>query len=138
MSGSFLAPGSGNTRISIKGASEVKTLSATTGAVSTTRKTMITPTSGKKLRIIKVSVFSNNAASVFFEAYFHTGANLTTTPANAVFHQYLQAAANITRKWSETWPDGGGPIGGVDEVLSIRTTGDIGATGYYLVTYREE
>lgn len=117
------------------GASEVIQDFTSGTANSTARDTVATPTSGKKIRIISVNVRVNGAVDSF-EVYFGTGTNITSNTAKAIT-QGRVAAANEER--SVTWPDGAGPVGAVDEVLSIRKTAAVAGENLEIIAvYREE
>ena len=119
----------------IPGASDVKTIIATIGATSASRNTALTPTAGKKVRIIGIDVAGKlTTAPDRVGIYFHTGAAYTTDTANGIAQGYLGA----TGEFSRSWPDGGGPVGAADEVVSWITETET-ETGIELtITYREE
>jgi hypothetical protein len=99
----------------VPGASDVKTITVTIGATSASRNTALTPNSGKKVRIISIDVAGKlTTAPDRGGVYFGAGAAYTTNPASAIAQGYL----GTTGDFSRTWPDGGGPVGAVDEVLS--------------------
>lgn len=118
------------------GASEVKTARKTTVSNSTTRVTMATPTSGKKIRILSVRSSSKSATATPFEIYFGTGANITTNAGKEVDNPNLDLTDQPNAFAS--WPDGAGPVGAADDVVSLRTEDDITTTGRVIVSYREE
>ena len=125
-----------NVNVYRDGASEAKSLRVVTGATSTTRLTAITPTSGKKIRFISVLAFTTSVTGTEIEVYFGTGATIGTDNTKAVFQPRLDLAQVPTH--SQTWPDGGGPVGDADEVVSLRTGSNIGASAAIIVHYREE
>jgi len=125
-----------NVNVYRDGASEVKNHWQATVSPSTTRATAITPTSGKKLRMLTVHMAAFIAGAKLFEVYFGTGATITTNPEKAVAHAVLDRDGVSSQAVS--WTDGGGPVGDVDEVLSIYVTADIAGSGYFLFQYREE
>jgi len=102
---------------------------------STSRVTLITPTSGKKVRIISAEVLSTSSNLAALEVYFGTGANITTTAANAIYEATTDA--DHTPSSIGVWPDGGGPVGAVDEVVSIRANASVNSNRF-IVHYREE
>jgi len=51
---------------------------------TTTRQTFITPSSGKRIRIISASLAWDNAATALIGYYFGTGAAVATNPAGAI------------------------------------------------------
>lgn len=120
------------------GASDVKAQTAIITATQTARKTLITPTSGKRVRVISVMFGLALAADTTAEVYFGTAAGIDTTPTKAI------ARGTVTRHLTNDtstdlhpiFPDGGGPIGAVDEVVSHRV---VNAIDYHItVIYREE
>ncbi len=119
------------------GASEVKATHVTSVGPSTTRLTVITPTSGKKIRILAISGRVASATVIDLQFYFGTGASITTTPSKAIaqFHPLSNATQGGVFR---NWPDGVGPVGAVDDVLSIKTDNDITTTATVVVQYREE
>lgn len=128
--------GSVRTRAFKATASEVKAVRHKTATNSSTRATVLTPTSGKRIRVISVQISSSSTTIVLSEMYFDTGADITTNAGKEVVYYILDA--DPPQNFSLAWPDGGGPIGGVDEVLSYRTSADITTSHNVLVHYREE
>jgi hypothetical protein len=120
----------------IPGASDVKTIRKGTATDSTARVTALTPTSGKKIRIISIQGISESATGARFEVYFGTGTTITTTAGNEICEPFLDVADNPDEFIG--WPDGGGPIGDADEVVSLRTGSDVSSSGILLIAYREE
>ena len=117
------------------GAGEVTAARATINN-STTRTTLVTPTSGKKIRIISVTAVWQNATTQQFECYFGTGTDLTTNAAKAIHYAALDA--DVEFNTNKVWPDGAGPVGAADDVLSIRASTAIAAALSIIVHYREE
>ena len=132
------APGLGVLAVGTRSpdASEVKTIVADTPSPSTTRSTLLTPTSGKKVRIIGITVVSNSASVADIQIYFGTGATYLTTPANAIAEFRLDNVDLPSA--SIVFPDGGGPVGAVDAVVSVITDADITTGGSITLIYREE
>jgi len=118
------------------GASEVKADFDATGATSTTRETLITPTSGKKIRIIAIMATLNSATAAIIGLYFGTGVDYSTNPGSIVALFLLDLTDLPSDKTN--FPDGGGPVGAADEVLSVATNVDIGANAQFAIIYREE
>ncbi len=126
------------TRAFKPGASEVKSILKLTASNSTTRATIITPTSGKRVRIISCAVTTSQGNPEHYEVYFGTGAGITNTLANAILLCVLSLTIG-DHNFGQEWPDGGGPLGAVDEVVSIRTgDSNISALGKFTIHYREE
>ena len=116
------------------GASEIKTI-RTRAASSTTRSTVLTPTSGKAIRIISIKVNYDHTTGLLIEVYFGTSANIGTNAGKEISESVYDMDNYHTHYAS--WPDGGGPLGAVDDVLSLRATVAAGNTGI-IVHYREE
>ncbi len=123
-------------RVFRRGASEVKGTVKLTAAPSTTKVTLLTPTSGKKVRIVSCALFSVSATAASFELYFGTGTNILTTIANVIHYAALDVVDEPNSVM--VWPDGGGPVGAVDAVVSMRATPDITTSGRFVIHYREE
>ena len=120
----------------IPGASDVKAARKQTVSDSTTRVTVLSPTSGKKVRIIAVQAFTGSATGTQFEVYFATGTNVGTTAGKEIANFFLDVTDHPTQVIS--FPDGGGPVGAADDVVSIRNTADISTDGFFVIIYREE
>lgn len=118
------------------GASEVKQIRVVVGATSVNRGEVLDPTSGTKARIIAVFIHSTDAISSTFEVYFGTGANIGTAPAKSIFETVLDTADKPADH--VVFPDGAGPVGLADEVVSWRTGTEIGVTAAIVLVYREE
>ncbi len=118
----------------IPGASIVKSVRGTIG--STTRATLLTPSSGKKVRIISVEVTGQDTAAHNVEVYFSTGANITTTAGKEI----AEPLVDITDapNYHEPSPDGGGSIGAIDDVVSMRCSTAPTTASIVHVKYREE
>ena len=118
------------------GASEVKSATASIGATSVNRATLATPATGKRIRIISLEVLSyglaTDPAAVYF--WFGTGARFTTTAGKAV----ASPAPGVGGSSFLVWPDGAGPVGGVDEVVSWNTQVETETGLRANLHYREE
>ncbi|KKK48622.1 hypothetical protein LCGC14_3143290, partial [marine sediment metagenome] len=113
-------------RVFRRGASDVLSARRITGATSTTRITIATPTGGKRIRLISCELRSISATTTSLEVYFATGASIATTPGKEISDPTL----NLTDMPTifESWPDGAGPVGAVNDVVSLRTGVNIGAS----------
>ena len=121
----------------IPGAGVVTTLLAIKTGTTTTRETIITPTSGKRVRIISCDCINNDGTITDgSEVYFGTGTNITTNPASAIF--LFDGEVGGPRVLGRGWPDGAGPVGAVDAVVSLRGIGGTAANTKALINYREE
>jgi len=116
--------------------SEVKTIYKATATDSSTVATAITPTTGKKVRIISVQACSSSATAANIEVYFGTGANITTTVTKAIFLANLDT--DVRPYEGMCWPAGCQPVGAVDDVVSVRTSVNITSNGLFVITYKEE
>ena len=125
-----------NVNVYRDGASEVKAARLGTVTNSTTRATVATPTSGKKIRLVSLALVWFSVTAGHFEVYFDDGATMATNPGKEIANPRGQEPdnANIIM----IWPDGAGPVGGVDEVVSLRTSSNITNLGICLIHYREE
>ena len=120
----------------VPGASEITSTYRGGPSTSLTRDTIVTPTSGKKIRIVSIQVSTRGLTTdpIQVQFYFGTGAAYTTT-AGKVIGQY---APSTTGNKEQTWPDGGGPVGAADDVLSWRTDTETETSYEATVHYREE
>jgi len=120
----------------IPGASDVKATRKLTVAASSTRVTLLTPTTGKKVRILYVFLITESGTVTQFELYFGTGANIGTDVTKYVLESLLDLIDLPSIQVG--FLDGGGPVGAVDEVVSMRTAADISSSGTFAILYREE
>ena len=120
----------------VPGAGVVTSLLLKTVTDSTTRVTMVTPGSGLRVRIISVNWRSNDTIAHESEVYFGTGANIDTTVGNAIWEEF--ADVDTDHPGSQVWPDGAGPVGAVDVVVSIRTSVNVTGSDKCIIHYREE
>lgn len=120
----------------VPGAGVVTSTVVQIGANSATRATVITPTAATRIRVVSVRVVADGLTTDpdRIEIYFGTGANIDATPANAI-GAYITGRAGSD---GEGWPDGGGPVGAVDAVLSWRTSTETETGLRIIVQYREE
>ena len=118
------------------GASEVKVKQDDIGATSATRATFLTPTSGKKVRVVSVQIstfgLTTNPDCVY--VYFGTGAAYATNDTKCI------SAGNpgLNGSYFRQWPDGAGPGGAVDDVVSWRTQTETETALRVALIYREE
>jgi len=125
------------------GASEVKAKYDETGSTSTTAEQILDPTSGKLIRIVSISYFTDSATAHSLEVYFGVGdtggANVSTNATRAILVSKHDAGAQESERGFWSWPDGAGPVAvAANDGLFIRTDADIGAAGHVVVHYREE
>jgi len=117
------------------GASEVKSLYGYYTATS--RATIIDPSEGKKIRVISITIVSQDATAHIIEIYFGSGAGIGTTAAQAIAVAGFPATA--ASRLQLTWPDGAGPIAasGNDD-LSVKSSATLSNGDLIVVQYREE
>jgi len=118
------------------GASEVLAARLRSVNDSTTRATVATPTSGKKIRIIACQVWNGATDASVIEVYFGTGADITANAGKEIAEPRL--LVDKEQSLGMVWPDGGGPVGAVNEVVSLRTSVNITFDCRILIHYREE
>ena len=119
----------------IPGASVVTTVRGVRVS-SSVRATLVTPTSGKRIRIISWEVFQSTGTLNGGELYFGTGATIATNGASAIGK--METFRPDFTNGFEGWPDGAGPVGAADEVLSFRSTASMADDQEFIVHYREE
>ncbi|MCH8988659.1 MAG: hypothetical protein IIA92_07615 [Chloroflexi bacterium] len=103
---------------------------------STVRNTVLTPTNGKRIRIIRVRGIQEQAdGRHLYELYFGTGANITVNPEKAIDTlDILDLNDDSTR----TYERGEGPRGLRNEVLSGRWKTATTTVHKIMVEYDEE
>ena len=114
---------------------ETKSVYVATDTTSTTVVTAISPAATKRVRILNVFAATANASAALFEVYFGAGANITTDATKAIFMAELDLGVN---DWAGMSYGDNGPLGGIDEDVSIRADTDIDADGKFVIVYREE
>lgn len=114
-----------------------KQLYVATSGTSTTKATAITPSSAfKRIRIKNVSMATASNTAANFEVYFSTGANITSDTTKAICIANLDADGYRPSEHFEFGEEG--PLGLVNEVVTIRTSADITTNGIFVFTYKEE
>jgi hypothetical protein len=114
---------------------ETKTVFLATPNPSTTKATIITPAATKRVRIHSIFINTASATAAQFEVYFGTGANITSDPTKAIAACTLDTD---TQAFETVQFGNDGPIGGIGEVVSIRTATDITTNGNFTIVYHEE
>jgi len=123
---------------SVAGASEIISGSVSSSSDSSTRATVATPNSGKKIRIVQIMAWTLSATVHRVEFYFDTGANGQSDRTKVIGSQVLDSDGTGGPNMILTFPDGAGPIGAADDVISVRTSTNIGTSNEFEVHYREE
>ncbi len=104
---------------------------------SNARDTLVTPSKGKRLRILRVRVIQETADERrLYEVYFGTGENIAAAPSKAVDTLDVPELGEESTRF---FPRDEGPRGLRDEPLSGRWSGDAPASVHkILVEYTEE
>ena len=111
----------------------------TTADPGTTRATLITPASGKKIRIIGVLwTRTTTAANDRAEIYFGTGASMATDATKAISEMYTISADPDIEHIREAYRSSDGPVGAVDEVVSHRHAATAVDSVEHIIVYTEE
>ncbi len=113
---------------------ETKQFYKATVTDSTTKVTLVTPASTKRIEIISIFFSTASATVSTFELYFGTGANITsdTTKGIALVSLDTDTVPSIAIPFGEH-----GPKGDIDEVVSMRTGTNITSNGTFVIVYRE-
>lgn len=117
-------------------AGEVQTLYKHLGAEGQARATLITPASGKKVRMVAVHVSWWGTGTAQYSVWFGT-ASFAANADKAIFVSLLDSTIGPLAE-SLVWPDGGGPVGDADEVVSCRSPIEGSSSTVYMVQWREE
>lgn len=125
-----------NVNVHRDGASEVKSKRLVTSDPSTTRVTVATPASGKKIRIISCHTTHGSTTGSHNEVYFGTGANIGSNAGKEIIGAIVDALDFPA--FGLVWPDGAGPVGAVDDVVSFRTQFNVTTNSFVIILYREE
>lgn len=115
---------------------ETKSVYVATATDSSARATAATPAAAKRIRIHSVFMNTGSSTATRFECYFHTGTNITSDGTKAIAAATLDADTNGSA--FVAYGDNDGPVGGVGEVVSIRTGADITTNGNFTIVYHEE
>jgi hypothetical protein len=121
-------------RPSRRGAGEVKTIF--TSHTSATKGTKITPASGKQVRMISLIISTTDTTATKVEVYFGAGANIASVSDTAIAK--VSFPATVGERFNHVWPDGAGPIGAADAVVSVRCDGAVSADVLVVMQWREE
>ena len=103
---------------------------------NTVRDTVLTPTNGKRIRIIRVRGIQEGAdGRHLYELYFGTGANITVNPEKAIDTLDI---LDLNDDETRTYERGEGPRGLRNEVLSGRWKAATTTVHKIMVEYDEE
>ena len=114
--------------------SDTKTAQATLTTVST-RETVLTPTKGRKIRLIQLTLKQHNGSDGLHwaEVYWGTGAVIADGTAIDIVRVPDQGEGS-----TRTWARGAGPVSAKDEVLSVRFTVAPSTIIAAIIEYTEE
>ncbi|MCE2469686.1 MAG: hypothetical protein J4F32_04095 [Dehalococcoidia bacterium] len=116
--------------------SEVKHLWVSEGYQNTAPHALVTPSTGRRLRVIRVRVHQLAADGHHFcEVYFGGSVNIGARPGKAV--DYLRIP-NLGTGETRTWGRGAGPLGEKNEPLSYRFTAAPSTSHKFIIEYTEE
>lgn len=116
--------------------SDTQTMFVDDAAPSTSRRTLLRPSPGKRLRLINVTVYQPTSDNPHFcEIYFGMGSRIETNPRKAV--GYVRVPDYSTGS-TRTWSRGAGPAGERNEPLSFRWTARPTTSHKFVVEYTEE
>lgn len=108
-----------------------------TMVTTTTRSTLLTPTSGKRVRLIRVTVRQETAeAAQLVEIYFGTGTNAATTASKVIQILNVPNGGEVSTRTFDKLGDG--PVGLVNEVVSYRWRAAPANAHLILIEYLEE
>lgn len=106
------------------------------GSGSSSRATLITPSTGRRIRIVRIAVVQlESDGDHYVELFFGTGTDIGTDAAKAID---LVKVADQGRGATRTWSRGTGPVGAKNEVLSLRWTLTPTSSHKLIVEYTEE
>lgn len=106
------------------------------GNTTTTRQTILIPTPGKRLRIVRITLSQTSTDGAHWaEIYFGTGTNISTTPSKAID---IVRVPDLSEGATRTWARGTGPAGTKSDVLSLRWTAAPTTTHAVIIEYTEE
>jgi hypothetical protein len=106
------------------------------GSGSSSQTTLITPSTGRRIRVVRVAITQvNSDADHYAELYFGTGTNIESDQTKAI--DYVKVP-NEGEGATRTWSRGTGPVGIKNEVLSLRWTTAPTTSHKIMVEYTEE
>ncbi|MCI0877732.1 MAG: hypothetical protein J4N78_02510 [Chloroflexi bacterium] len=123
--------------VNVRRRSYVALVNAHDSNTSNTRETLVTPSKGKRIRLLRVRVIQEQAdGRRLWELYYGTGADITTDASKAVD---ILDVPNLGEVSTRTFLRDQGPRGARDEVLSGRWLGTAPTTVHkIIVEYTEE
>lgn len=106
------------------------------GGTTTSRKTLLVPPSGKRIRLIRITISQTASDGTHWaEVYFGTGANIEADPAKAV---EVVRVSDLSEGATRSWSRGTGPVGAKGDHLSMRWTAAPATVHAIIIEYTEE
>ena len=122
-----LQPGPGETM-----GREVKSFFKATAGNSTADVTLVTPGTGRRIKVLSLNMITASATAADFECYFSVADAMPAAKVIAIRNLDTDAVSEHFVNFGED-----GPEGLVDEIVSMRTSVDITTTGIFTIVYRE-
>ena len=111
---------------------EVKSFTKATASDSTADVTLVTPNATKRIQVLSLNMITTSATAANFECYFSVADAMPAAKVIAVRNLDTDAVAEHFVNFGDN-----GPKGEVGEVVSMRTSVNISASGTYTIVYRE-
>ena len=106
------------------------------GGTSTTAQTLLVPSPGKRLRLVRLSIIQTSSDGTHWaEVYYGNGANIGTDPTRAID---VVRVADLSEGSTRTWARGTGPVGTKADSLSLRWTAAPATAHVIIIEYTEE
>lgn len=114
---------------------ETKTYYEVTATDSSVKVEFLPAVASRRIRVKTVYMANTDTGAANFEMYFGTGGNLGTnaTKAIALMNLASNAVPTVTIPFGDN-----GPLGGINEAISIRTSANITDKGIFIIVYNEE
>ena len=112
---------------------ETQSFFKATAGNSTAYVTLVTPGTGRRIKVLTLNMITASNTASNFECYFSVA---DAMPAAKVIAIRNLDADGITAEHFVNFGDHG-PVGLVDEIVSMRTSVDITTNGIYTIVYRE-
>ena len=112
---------------------EVKSFVKATVTDSALDVTLVTPGSGRKIKVMSIKMITTSTTASLFECYFSVANDM---PAAKVIATRTLDADGVTAEEFINYGDNG-PEGLVDEIVSMKANPDISGAGSFTIVYRE-
>ena len=111
---------------------EIKSFFKATAGNSTTDVTLVTPGTGRRIKVLTLNMITASATASDFECYFSVNNSMPAAKVIAIRNLDTDAVNEHFVNFGDN-----GPVGLVDEIVSMRTSVDITTNGIYTIVYRE-